>query len=71
MASSTDFAGAAFPADFAGMAFPAIAEGVPSAVCFREPLLAVAEVDPLFVAETASSADLRGPAGTVETKKIQ
>ena len=36
--------------------------GVPSAICLSEPLLAVAEVDPLFVAETASSAHLRGPA---------
>ena len=67
---SADFAGG-IPAvvgevpltDVAGMALPAVAEGIPSAVCFREPHLAVAEVDPLFVAETASPADLWRPAG--------
>ena len=77
--SLANFAGMAFPAvagmgipvvvgavpltNVAGMALPAVAKGVPSAVCFSELLLAVAEVDPLFVAEMASSADLRGPAG--------
>ena len=34
--------------DVTRMALQAVAEGVPSAVCFREPLLAVAKVDPLF-----------------------
>ena len=37
--------------------------GVPSAVCVSEPLLAAAEVDPLFVAETASWADVGGGGG--------
>ena len=78
-ASPADFAGMAFPAvvgmgipavvgevpltDVAGMALPAVAEGIPSAVGFCEALLAVAEVDSLFVAKTASPADLRGHAG--------
>ena len=63
VASSADFAGVASTPDVAGMALPAVAEGIPSAICFREPLLTVAEVDPMFVAETASPADLREPAG--------